>query len=90
VPGATARSCALCRLGISSAVFLGLAGAFAWRYTDWRRRTAVLLFELSLAPAAAATYYWDANPVALFLQAHLSVVGLMLWTIGRRGDIRPS
>ena len=73
---------------LAPAVLLGLAGAFAWRRVGWRRRTAVLLFLASLIPATAAAYYWHTNPVLLFLQAHLSVVGaLMLMAIGRGGSI---
>ena len=73
---------------LAPAVLLGLAGAFTWRRVGWRRRTAVLLFLASLAPATASAYYWHTNPVLLFLQAHLSVVGaLMLMAIGRGGSI---
>jgi hypothetical protein len=69
---------------------LGGIGLVVWRFLGLRRRWIVLALALSLAPASAAAYAWQANPLELFFQAHLSVLmAASLWLIGQADAIPP-
>jgi Type IV secretion-system coupling protein DNA-binding domain/FtsK/SpoIIIE family len=78
---------------LAPALFLGIAGAFAWRRWGWSRRATLVVCALSLAPAVAAVLVWHVQPISTFLDAHLTVV-TAAWSAmfghGYRAPITPT